>query len=825
MNEFDAVIRITKSNSTSIIKTNFNVKLSQIQLLTLLIFQKTQEEILFFIVNNSSFSNMAAFTEFINYSNSITSIFKIIKEVKKASTADSEKRKTNPDLPEISDIDLLKNAFKASIAKKDDRFKFKIQNKEKVKMDLVQGINTWVLNSSQQNFTVVKLLAPKVSSYDILKIADRVNTQTKNKFKLKEDLDLIFKANFKHPDSTSFKPQVAIPYNQEDDKKLTKDIIFIDKALYSLLIKTQNGDSIYVKAAETGTENSTLIKNDLKQYAINGKVEILGFDFHKRFKFQLKEPVKLYVAPKHINRSVCFDQLEYYVAGVEAFKIDGNVDVKPTIQMGRGLELLGDVASSVVTCVVSQASVVSSVVTSVACPPSSPSTPVASTDSSTPITINPTLTTNPSSSPSHSSTSNPPSTNITCSCGNYFNPQDDCYKKFDFTNSTNIICPHLKFGPKKITRHYCRQDSDNGISILSYYYYVGPDNKILNKAYKSDAQKIKRMWHEKGLVPFFYVEGHHPIALKDFNHLRLSDIFMRINYDYDKTSQFSKESLFWLSEDPGITEFMVSTQIGTGSAYYFSSCLSDKIKSDKKWIARLESRRAKLLNTCPKIVAASKRLVDKRTQVFGPEYPTLKGLADIKLLEVDLERLKKLELLDENGQHFEEFKDFTKLIDKSWLRIKNEVDHAHQIYSDFSMHFDIVLSPKFGTAMKNMVKKGADLSKVSKAVGSLMAHARARKKLKHNLALRGHQIIAVHESNDTKTCSECFNEHHPGKSKEYHCCNWKCKFKGYRDESSVTTSKRTVTRLLEYRRELDLIHVAGSEAAAASGSGKGKLMI
>ena len=67
-----------------------------------------------------------------------------------------------------------------------------------------------------------------------------------------------------------------------------------------------------------------------------------------------------------------------------------------------------------------------------------------------------------------------------------------------------------------------------------------------------------------------------------------------------------------------------------------------------------------------------------------------------------------------------------------------------------------------------------------------MAHASARLKVKHVQGLMGNQIVANSEAYDTISCSECLNQHSPGRSNVYSCCNPRCKAKVHRDESAHT---------------------------------------
>lgn len=142
------------------------------------------------------------------------------------------------------------------------------------------------------------------------------------------------------------------------------------------------------------------------------------------------------------------------------------------------------------------------------------------------------------------------------------------------------------------------------------------------------------------------------------------------------------------------------------------------------------------------------------------------------------------------------------LREKKRLLIKNEVDRVHDVYVHFASKFEAVLTPKFDT--KSMISKGPrSLGKLNKATLMLMAHGRAHDLLAHRMKLTGGKIIDCYEFDDTGNCSECFGKHHPGIKKIYSCCNPKCKFKGYRDESGWTTLKKTLIRILDAHDQYD----------------------
>lgn len=127
--------------------------------------------------------------------------------------------------------------------------------------------------------------------------------------------------------------------------------------------------------------------------------------------------------------------------------------------------------------------------------------------------------------------------------------------------------------------------------------------------------------------------------------------------------------------------------------------------------------------------------------------------------------------------------------------MRTQVDHVHDVYAFFCSRYVAILSPKFDT--EQMISKGpSSLPKMKKRILMWMAHKRAHDKLLHLMKLTGGIFIPVYENYDTMTCSECFNRHHPGIRKIYSCCNPKCKFKGYRDESGWTTYKKFMIRVL-----------------------------
>ena len=69
------------------------------------------------------------------------------------------------------------------------------------------------------------------------------------------------------------------------------------------------------------------------------------------------------------------------------------------------------------------------------------------------------------------------------------------------------------------------------------------------------------------------------------------------------------------------------------------------------------------------------------------------------------------------------------------------------------------------------------------------------------MKLTGGTLVTVVESHDTKHCSECFHRAHVGNSDIYSFSNWKCRFKGYRDDSTWTNWKKVLIRLLECRQK------------------------
>jgi hypothetical protein len=141
---------------------------------------------------------------------------------------------------------------------------------------------------------------------------------------------------------------------------------------------------------------------------------------------------------------------------------------------------------------------------------------------------------------------------------------------------------------------------------------LDPDNKILNKAYKVMLKRLKNVaW--KGLC-FFYVEGHHPIALK------ISTTFDYLIFLWESTMIMikpvnSKKVCFGCPKIQVLLNLWYQLKLVPVLPNILVSCFKWQDQRVIK-VDSTQSRRAKLLNTCPNIVAASKRLVDKRTQVF-----------------------------------------------------------------------------------------------------------------------------------------------------------------------------------------------------------------
>ena len=67
------------------------------------------------------------------------------------------------------------------------------------------------------------------------------------------------------------------------------------------------------------------------------------------------------------------------------------------------------------------------------------------------------------------------------------------------------------------------------------------------------------------------------------------------------------------------------------------------------------------------------------------------------------------------------------------------------------------------------------------------------------MKLTGGILVEVVETFDTQQCSECFHRNRIGNANIYSCSNRHCLLKAYRDESSWTTLKKSLIRLLGSR--------------------------
>lgn len=342
--------------------------------------------------------------------------------------------------------------------------------------------------------------------------------------------------------------------------------------------------------------------------------------------------------------------------------------------------------------------------------------------------------------------------------------------------------------------------------IEAYYFFLF-DGKV-HKCCIDRARKLVKMWKDFKMVPYQYIKGRHPESLKNWNSNRFfSDLYMRVNWNVEMdTDLFNTFGIFKINlgylgvEDAGLKKFMSFMVPFTGDAFYFGAFLG---ASEKKWSLEIDSLKSFIdqeLNKRPLVVAAYKSLDETSNSIFKKTTVTIQDKQRILELEMEIQKIKEQEKIDPTGENYIKITDSIHRIKQLELRTTNEVDHIHDIYTHFTSQTCFALSPKFST--KPMIKKGGKMkSKKVKRGLSRLAHARARNDLAHKMKNTGGTLVTIVESYDTQQCSECFHRTHVGNSDVYSCSYYKCRLKAYRDDSTWTTLKKVLIRLLECRRK------------------------
>ena len=112
----------------------------------------------------------------------------------------------------------------------------------------------------------------------------------------------------------------------------------------------------------------------------------------------------------------------------------------------------------------------------------------------------------------------------------------------------------------------------------------------------------------------------------------------------------------------------------------------------------------KLSTNGAKVEEAYRALHETSIRVFSKSSITIEDKRCILDLEKKMNELKQLEKYDTEAKDYKLIQEFIDRIAHLELRIKNEVDHMHDVYTHFCSQANIVLSPKFKT--KLMIKKG-----------------------------------------------------------------------------------------------------------------------